>query len=347
MIKNFEKYIDLEKKIEKTNFIRKKNIYIKRLSQLNIFIEKLICAGNKLNLNLIYSNENNLFKFIQKIEELEKLIKDINLLQNKTTVETNNINYKKINNEFKYLEEKYIFNKKYDKLNSFMEIQSGAGGLDAQDWVEILYKMYTTWFEKKNFNYEIIDISKNEKIGIKFICIKINAEYAYGWLKNENGIHRLVRRSPFDTNNKRHTSFASVFVYPEIKIENKNYLDLSDLRIDTYRSSGAGGQHVNKTDSAVRITHIPTKISVQCQSERSQHKNKNMALKQLNLKLNAFNLIKKKYINKTAITWGEQIRSYVLDKSYIKDIRLKNEITKINFILEGNLDSFILSILKN
>lgn len=231
-----------------------------------------------------------------------------------------------------------------------MEIQSGSGGLDAQDWADILFKMYTSWFNKKNFNYTILDITHGDPIGIKYISIKITGKYAYGWLKSESGIHRLVRKSPFDTNKKRHTSFASVLIYPEKPCKKEIDINNSDLKINTYRSSGAGGQHVNKTDSAVRITHIPSNITVQCQAERSQHKNKAIALEQLKVKINTLQLLnniseKELVNNKLSITWGNQIRSYVLDKSYIKDIRLIHELNNINIILNGNLDALVLAIL--
>lgn len=230
-----------------------------------------------------------------------------------------------------------------------MEIHSGTGGIDAQDWSEILLKMYTTWFEKKKFDYKITDVSLGDKVGIKSVSIKIEGNYAYGWIKNESGIHRLVRKSPFNSNKKRHTSFSSIITYPVYKNKGTFEINEKELKIETYRSSGAGGQHVNKTDSAVRITHIPTKINVQAQSERSQHKNKISALEQLKMKIYTFNKLNniKNTNNKTEMTWGNQIRSYVFDKSYIKDIRIDKEISDINFILNGNLDSFILSILKN
>lgn len=231
-----------------------------------------------------------------------------------------------------------------------MEIQHGSGGVDAQDWTEILFKMYTSWFEKKKFNYNIIDISYGDTAGLKFVSIKIIGDYVYGWLKNETGIHRLIRKSPFDNNKKRHTSFSSIYVYPEKKEKDIIKLNENDIKIDTFRSSGAGGQHVNKTDSAIRITHTQTGISVQSQSERSQHKNKTIALEQLKMKIYAFknlNKLNKNSKNKISIAWGNQIRSYVFDKSFIKDLRINKEFKNITYILNGNLESFILSILKS
>lgn len=207
--------------------------------------------------------------------------------------------------------------------------------------------MYVSFFEKKNLNYNILNVVNSESIGIKFISIKVIGKYAYGWLKNETGIHRLVRKSPFNTNNKRHTSFASIFVYPVYSDNTIIHLNENEIKIDTFRSSGAGGQHVNKTDSAVRITHIPTKITVQSQSERSQHKNKLQAISQLKMKIAALQRLNNINMNKKlAITWGNQIRSYVFDKSYIKDTRTNQEINDIAFILNGNLDIFVLTLLK-
>ncbi len=254
-------------------------------------------------------------------------------------------------NEMSKFEDENIFLDEIDISNAYFDIQSGSGGTDAQDWTNILLKMYTSWFVKKNFKYEIINISNGEIAGIKSVSVKVNGKYAYGWLKYETGIHRLVRKSPFDSNKKRHTSFASVFVYPD----NENYSNIiikeTDTKVESFRSGGAGGQHVNKTDSAIRIIHIPTGLVVQSQSERSQHKNKEKAMKQLILKINAFynlnkNINDKKIEeNKSSITWGNQIRSYVFDKSYVKDLRTNLECKDLNFILTGNLDNFILSIL--
>jgi len=248
------------------------------------------------------------------------------------------------------LEIESLFKSKYDSMNTFLDIQSGSGGLDAQDWVGILFKMYTNWLEKRKFIYRILNLSHGEHNGIKSISLKIIGDYAYGWLKNESGIHRLIRKSDFDSN-KRHTSFASVYVYPDNKNLNEITINDNDLRIETFRSSGAGGQHVNTTDSAVRIKHIPTGITVKCQSERSQHKNKFYAMKQLKSKLHALNLLKNKSNNqifeqnKLSITWGNQIRSYIFDKSIIKDLRSNLEINDINFVLNGNLDTLIFSVL--
>jgi len=239
-------------------------------------------------------------------------------------------------------------NGEVDNNNTFLEIHAGAGGTESQDWAEMLQRMYVRWSERKNFKVSIMQESKGEEAGIKSSTIKISGDFAYGWLKKESGIHRLVRISPFDSNKKRHTSFASVWVYPEI--DNKIDIDIneSDLRIDTYRASGAGGQHVNTTDSAVRITHIPSGIVVQCQSDRSQHKNKSNAMSMLKSRIYEKELDKRKNEeNKTnsekkEIGWGHQIRSYVLHPyKMVKDLRTNYESSNVNNILNGDIDKFL------
>jgi peptide chain release factor 2 len=308
-------------------------------------------------LDFLFSEESFLLKYLNKLNKLTERKDEIqsllNIYKNDTDEKTFNeltALFNELEEEFNEFEENTLFSSKEDISNAFMEIQAGAGGIDAQDWVDILFKMYTLWFEKKKFIYMITDISNGEVAGFKFISMKIIGKCVYGWLKNETGIHRLVRKSPFAQNNKRHTSFASVLIYAENLDKNLKTLDQSELKIETFRSSGAGGQHVNKTDSAVRIIHIPTKITVQCQAERSQNKNKLQALNQIKMKINALKILnnaKETTISdKTSITWGNQIRSYVFDKSYVKDLRTNQEINNINFILNGNLDIFILSILK-
>ena len=235
-----------------------------------------------------------------------------------------------------------------DNNNTFLEIHAGAGGTESQDWAEMLQRMYVRWSERKNYKVSIMQESKGEEAGIKSSTIKISGDFAYGWLKKESGIHRLVRISPFDSNKKRHTSFASVWVYPEI--DNKIDIDIneSDLRIDTYRASGAGGQHVNTTDSAVRITHIPSGIVVQCQSDRSQHKNKSNAMSMLKSRIYEKELDKRKNeenksnSKKKEIGWGHQIRSYVLHPyKMIKDLRTNYESSNVNNILNGDIDKFL------
>ena len=235
-----------------------------------------------------------------------------------------------------------------DRLNIYLEIHAGAGGTESQDWAEMLRRMYLKWFDKKSFKYEIISEHKGEEAGIKSSTLKITGDYLYGLMKKESGVHRLVRISPFDSGARRHTSFASIWVYPAIDDEIDIKIDEKDLRIDTYRSSGAGGQHVNTTDSAVRITHIPSKIVVQCQNERSQHKNKETCFKMLKARLYEHEIQKreeenqKKVSSKTDIGWGHQIRSYVLQPyQLVKDLRNKVESPNPEDVLNGNIDEFI------
>ncbi len=235
-----------------------------------------------------------------------------------------------------------------DHLDIYLEIHAGAGGTESQDWAEMLRRMYLKWFDKKSFKYEMISEHKGDEAGIKSSTLKVSGEYLYGLMKNESGVHRLVRISPFDSGARRHTSFASIWVYPAIDDQIDITIDDKDLRIDTYRSSGAGGQHVNTTDSAVRITHIPTKIVVQCQNERSQHKNKETCFKMLKARLYEYEIqkrdkeSKKNDNSKTDIGWGHQIRSYVLQPyQLVKDLRNKVESTNPDEVLKGNIDKFI------
>ncbi len=251
------------------------------------------------------------------------------------------------------LEFKRMFSGEMDSQNAFVDIQSGSGGTEAQDWAEMLLRMYLRWAEQHGFDTELIDSSGGDVAGIKGATIRICGAYAYGWLRTETGVHRLVRKSPFDSGNRRHTSFASVFVYPEIDDNIEVEINPADLRIDTYRASGAGGQHVNRTDSAVRITHVPTNTVVQCQNDRSQHKNKAQAMSQLKAKLYDLEMQKRnadKQImeqGKSDIGWGSQIRSYVLDQSRIKDLRTKVERSDTQAVLDGDLDFFIEASLKS
>jgi peptide chain release factor 2 len=250
------------------------------------------------------------------------------------------------------LEFRRMFNGELDPNNAFLEIQAGSGGTEAQDWAEMLLRMYLKWAEQRGFTAEIIELSPGEVAGIKGATVAVTGEYAYGWLRTETGVHRLVRKSPFDSGNRRHTSFASVFVSAEIDEEIEIEINPSEVRIDTYRASGAGGQHVNKTDSAIRMTHLPTNTVVQCQSERSQHQNRDKAWKQLRAKLYELEMQKRKAAQQTVedskadIGWGSQIRSYVLDQSRIKDLRTGIERTDPNEVLDGDLDEFIEASLK-
>ena len=250
------------------------------------------------------------------------------------------------------LEFRRMFSGEMDPNNAFLEIQSGSGGTEAQDWAEMLLRMYLRWGEQRNFKTELIEVSPGEVAGVKSATVRYVGDYAYGWLRTETGVHRLVRKSPFDSGNRRHTSFASVFVVPEIDDNIEVDIDTADLRVDTYRASGAGGQHVNKTDSAVRMTHMPTGIVVQCQNDRSQHKNRDQAMKQLRAKLYELELQKRMSEQKAMeeskadIGWGNQIRSYVLDQSRIKDLRTGVETGNTQAVLDGDLDRFIEASLK-
>lgn len=245
-----------------------------------------------------------------------------------------------------------MFSGEYDRADCYLDIQSGTGGTEAQDWASMLLRMYLRWAESKGFKTKVIEESEGEVAGLKSATIKIIGDYAFGWLRTEAGVHRLVRKSPFDSGGRRHTSFSSVFVYPEVDDDIDIEINPADLRIDVYRSSGAGGQHVNRTESAVRITHIPTNIVTQCQNDRSQHKNKDQAMKQLKAKLYQFEIQKKnaeKQVledNKSDIGWGSQIRSYVLDDSRIKDLRTGVETRNTQAVLDGDLDRFIEASLK-
>ena len=251
------------------------------------------------------------------------------------------------------LEFKRMFSGEMDSANAFLEVQSGSGGTEAQDWCEMVLRMFLRWGEAKGFKVELMEASPGDVAGIKSATIKFDGEYAYGWLRTETGVHRLVRKSPFDSGGRRHTSFCSVFVSPEIDDDIEIDIDPSDLRIDVYRASGAGGQHVNKTESAVRITHNPTNTVVQCQNGRSQHQNKATAMKQLRAKLFDLELQKRNAEsqvmedNKSDIGWGSQIRSYVLDASRIKDHRTGVETGSTQAVLDGSLDQFIEASLKN
>jgi peptide chain release factor 2 len=258
----------------------------------------------------------------------------------------------KLSNKIETLEFQRMFSGPMDKHYAYLDIQSGSGGTEAQDWAEMLLRMYLRFGDRHEFNPQLIEVSAGEVAGIKSATIKFIGDYAYGWLRTETGVHRLVRKSPFDANHKRHTSFASVFVYPEVDESVEIEINPADLRVDTYRAQGAGGQHVNKTDSAIRIKHNPTGIIVQCQSERSQHQNRAQAMKQLRARLYELEMRKKQAAHdalestKLEITWGSQIRSYVLDDSRIKDLRTGTETRNTQPVLDGNLDMFIVENLK-
>ena len=250
------------------------------------------------------------------------------------------------------LEFRRMFSGELDENNCYVEIQSGSGGTEAQDWANMMLRMYLRWIEAHGFKGELMEVAEGEVAGIKGSTIRVEGEYAYGWLRTETGVHRLVRKSPFDSGNRRHTSFASVFISPEVDDNIDIDINPADLRIDVYRASGAGGQHVNRTESAVRITHIPTNIVTQCQNDRSQHKNKDQAMKQLKAKLYEHEMQKRNAEaqaledSKSDIGWGSQIRSYVLDDSRIKDLRTSVETRNTQAVLDGDLDQFIEASLK-
>lgn len=296
---------------------------------------------------------------VKTIDSLESSLGDIEDLLTLASEENDNELFEEAKSDLAHqaarleaLEFRRMFSGAMDPSNAFLEIQAGSGGTEAQDWAEMILRMYLRWAEAKGFDAEVLEVSGGEVAGIKSATLHIKGEFAFGWLRTETGVHRLVRKSPFDSGSRRHTSFASVFISPEIDDDIEVDLDMSKVRVDTYRSSGAGGQHVNKTDSAVRLTHEPSGIVVQCQSQRSQHKNKDAAIKQLKAKLYEMEELKRKEAaqdveeSKADIGWGSQIRSYVLDQSRIKDLRTNVEVSNTGAVLDGGLDRFIEASLK-
>ncbi|ALR16457.1 peptide chain release factor 2 [Vibrio natriegens] len=294
------------------------------------------------------------------MDQLEQGVEDVEGLLELAVEEEDQETFDEIEPELAELEEKLeqlefrrMFAGDHDSSDCYIDLQAGSGGTEAQDWTNMMLRMYLRWAEAKGFKAEVIEVSEGEVAGLKSATVRISGEYAYGWLRTETGVHRLVRKSPFDSGGRRHTSFASAFVYPEIDDNIDIDINPSDLRIDVYRASGAGGQHVNTTESAVRITHVPTNTVVQCQNDRSQHKNKDQAMKQLRAKLFELELQKQnaeKQANEDAksdIGWGSQIRSYVLDDSRIKDLRTGVENRNTQAVLDGDLDKFIEASLKS
>ncbi len=303
----------------------------------------------KRMLEIIVTQAENLKKQLKDNQELFDLV---SIEEDFTTLKTIKEDTVKLEKQIDEIEFKRMFSNSMDPNNCFIDFQSGSGGTEAQDWANMLLRMYIRYAERKEFKVEVLELSEGEIAGIKGATLKVSGDYAFGYFRTETGIHRLVRKSPFDSGSRRHTSFAGVNVYPEIDESIEIDINPSDLRIDTYRASGAGGQHINKTDSAVRITHIPTNTVVQCQNDRSQHRNKTEAMNMLKAQLYSLELNKRNEEKqavedaKTDIGWGHQIRSYVLDQSRIKDLRTSIEIGNTQGVLDGDLDPFISESLK-
>ena len=294
-----------------------------------------------------------LMKLDQGLSDAEEFLQLAQAEDDASVVDTLATDIGRLETELGALEFRRMFAGELDPNNAFLDIQSGSGGTEAQDWANMLLRMYLRWGERRGFQTELIEVSAGEVAGIKSATVKYVGPYAYGHLRTETGVHRLVRKSPFDSGNRRHTSFASVFAYPEVDDDIDIDINPADLRVDTYRASGAGGQHVNRTDSAVRITHVPTGIVVQCQSERSQHKNRASAMSMLKARMYEAEMQKKREAqqkleeSKADIGWGSQIRSYVLDQSRIKDLRTGVEVANTQAVLDGDLDKFIEASLKS
>ena len=310
----------------------------------------LALGKERVQLETVVNTINDLDKGLADAEELLLMAVEENDAETVDTV-VSDLAY--LEKRVADLEFRRMFSGEMDPNNAFLDIQSGSGGTEAQDWASMIERMYLRWGEAKGFKTELIEESPGDVAGIKSATIRFEGEYAFGWLRTETGVHRLVRKSPFDSGNRRHTSFASVFVSPEIDDDIAIDINPADLRVDVYRASGAGGQHVNRTESAVRITHNPSGIVVQCQSDRSQHKNRDTAMKQLKAKLYELEMLKRSASqqavedSKSDIGWGSQIRSYVLDQSRIKDLRTSVETGNTQAVLDGDLDQFIEASLKS
>jgi peptide chain release factor 2 len=337
------------------NYDTKKN----KLEELNKELENPDIWNDQQKAQELNKQKKQLDNLVQQIDQLNTAITDTSeifelakLESDEPTILATKSDFDSLEKTLADLEFKRMFSNKMDPNNCFIDVQAGSGGTEAQDWAEMLLRMYMRYCDKKGFSVEILEEQNGDVAGIKNASIKISGDYAYGYLRTETGVHRLVRNSPFDANNKRHTSFASVFVYPEVDDNIEIEINPADLRIDTFRASGAGGQHINKTDSAIRITHIPTNIVVQCQNDRSQHRNRDEAMKMLKAKLYELELRKKEderqklEDSKSDIGWGHQIRSYVFDQSRIKDLRTGVEIGNIRSVMDGDLDEFITASLK-
>jgi len=296
---------------------------------------------------------NTLTNLSQALVDADELLEMAAAEDDQETLDVIESDLQALDADISRLEFRRMFSGDMDESNAFLDIQAGSGGTEAQDWAEMLLRMYLRWAERHGFKAELIEVSPGDVAGIKSATVKVEGSYAFGWLRTEIGVHRLVRKSPFDSGNRRHTSFAAVFVSPEIDDDIDIDINPADLRIDVYRASGAGGQHVNRTESAVRITHMPSGVVVQCQNDRSQHKNKATAMKQLKSKLYELEIQKRSVDqqvleeSKSDIGWGSQIRSYVLDQSRIKDLRTGVEIGNTQAVLDGELDPFIEASLKS
>ncbi|MBD2779988.1 peptide chain release factor 2 [Xenorhabdus szentirmaii] len=330
-----------------------------RLEEVNAELEQPDVWNEPERAQALGKERSSLESIVETIDQLDQGLEDVNGLLELAIEADDEETFNEAVAELEQLEEKLaqlefrrMFSGEYDSANCYLDLQAGSGGTEAQDWASMLMRMYLRWAESKGFKTEIIEESDGDVAGLKSATIKIIGEYAYGWLRTETGVHRLVRKSPFDSGGRRHTSFSSAFIYPEVDDDIDIEINPADLRIDVYRASGAGGQHVNKTESAVRITHVPTGVVTQCQTDRSQHKNKDQAMKQLKAKLYELEMQKKNADkqameeNKSDIGWGSQIRSYVLDDSRIKDLRTGVETRNTQSVLDGDLDKFIEASLK-
>ncbi len=349
---------ELKKRIESFSEAVKADDKKKRIKEIERRSVEEPDFWSKRESKYLLKEQSKLKKFLNRYDELLETLENIDVYMElfeegseevKQDIETSVHNLENLVDEFELT---LILNDENDSNNAIVTIHSGAGGTEANDWAAMLYRMYSRWIERKNYKQELLDYLPGDEAGIKSVTFNVIGDYSYGYLKGENGIHRLVRQSPFDSNNKRHTSFASVFVLPEIDDDIEVDLNESDLRIDTYRASGAGGQHVNTTDSAVRITHEPTGIVVSCQNERSQHKNKAHAMKILKARLYERELEKKNEErqeledSKTEMGWGNQIRSYVMHPyKMVKDLRTRHETGNVDAVLDGDIDAFIKSYL--
>jgi len=332
---------------------------VERLEEVNAELEQPDVWNEPEKAQALGKERVSLEQVVDTIKNLEQGLEDVEGLlelaveaEDEETFNEAVAELDELEQQLAKLEFRRMFSGEHDTCDCYVDLQAGSGGTEAQDWTEMLLRMYLRWAESKGFKTELMEVSDGDVAGLKSATIRVSGEYAFGWLRTETGIHRLVRKSPFDSNNRRHTSFAAAFVYPEIDDNIDIEINPADLRIDVYRASGAGGQHVNKTESAVRITHMPSGIVVQCQNDRSQHKNKDQAMKQLKAKLYELELQKKNADkqamedNKSDIGWGSQIRSYVLDDARIKDLRTGVESRNTQAVLDGDLDRFIEASLK-